>query len=165
MSKIIGSFSIKLGRIQAAKEVFEDRDPNLCSDIPTTVLQGPDREEVLELFSIDDLDHDPSHEEIEAEYASLGLERSRKENAIRFANQYREQPSREIRQEITFYLQTKDFQSSQFGICPAVTLWRDDTGNGRRLDKSGHNDCGPRHNGKNYRWNRKGVLFAGVRKP
>ena len=117
VAKIVGTFTVKLD--QAAK----DTDPHLCSDVNIRVNQDSATERVMEVFSFEDLGHNPKNAEVEAAFGLLGLERPRQEHAIRFTNQLRNMPPEGM--AVTFYVPPEDMDSSLRSKRCVFTLWRD----------------------------------------
>lgn len=150
-AKLFNIFHVKIGGRRSIVQVLDESGyTNYDRSIAERcVLQkGRERQAVIEVFGIENYDHDPSDAEIEAEYIKQGLKRPDVDRAVHFGDQYRDLP--EDGHPIIFYL-----QNPVPGACggPLVlSLWR--LGADRELRwiwlVPGH------------RWSR-GCRFAGVR--
>ena len=150
---VVGNiFTIKIGGNRSIAEVVEGSgytDFNRSILEQCTLSGGPEQEVTIELFGIEQLDHDPSDAEIEAEYVRHGLGRPNVDHAIHFGDQEHAMPVEG--QPVIFYL--KNPVTGSDGYRNVLELWRD--GARREL---------------RWRWLRPGrtwrrrCLFAGVRK-
>lgn len=151
LAKLAGVFQVKIGGSRASAEVLQVSGyTSYDRSIAERCVLAAGRERVvnIEVFGIEHFDHDPTDEEIEAEYAQRGLKRPTPDHAIRFGEQHKHLPVED--RPIIFYLQNPIPGAD--GGRSVLGLWRD--GVKRGLVWSW---LSPR-----YRWFRD-YLFAGVR--
>lgn len=114
---------IIIGGNRTIKEVV---DGSGYADFNRSVLErcaltpGPKRKAMIEIFSIEDLDHDPTDAEIEAEYVRHNLKRPAVDHAIHFGDQKRDLP--EEGHPIIFYLEVPVSDAS--GDRNVLRFWR-----------------------------------------
>lgn len=151
LAKLANIFKVKIGGQRTAAQVLEASgytgyDRSIAERCVLT--QGRERAATIEVFGIEHFDHDPTDEEIEAEYVRLGLKRPTPDHAIRFGEQLPHLPV--DGHPIIFYLQEPVPDAG--GRRSVLLLWRGGANRGlywRWLAPSG-------------RWDRL-CLFAGVR--
>lgn len=149
--RLANVFQVKIGGRRTLKEVVEASG---YTSYDSSILErcalvgGRERNTIIEIFSIEHFDHDPTDAEIEAEYMQRGLGRPEADHAVHFGEQHQQLPVEG--RHIIFYL--KNPIPDADGSRRVLRLWRDGAWRGllwRWLR--------PR-----FQWRRSGV-FAGVR--
>lgn len=152
LARIANVFQVKIGGRRTIKEVVESSGYTYYDH---TILDGcklvggRERAVTIEIFSIEHFDHDPTDDEIEAEYVRCGLERPDADHGVHTGEQRPDLP--QDGHPIIFYL--KNPVSGAAGRRSVLALWRHGAGRGLRWDR-----LVPR-----LRWPRC-CRFAGVRK-
>lgn len=151
LAVVANIFTVKIGGPRAIAEVvagsgYTHYDRSILERCRLAV--GPEWSATIEIFSIEHFDHDPTDEEIEAEYVRRGLKRPDVDHAIHFGDQVRNLPVEG--HPVIFYL--KNPISYADGSRGVLGLWR--RGAHRRLYWYWLDPV--------CRWNRS-YLFAGVR--